>query len=174
MVFIPAGTHFHRHRLRHCTRNGGYHFIHLIGIQQPLGAGIGLDDFIHRAAHIDIDNISGGILINELCGCNQGLLGPAENLNADRMLPRVDKQHRQGFLVPIHNTPVTDHFTDDQAGAELFTGHPKGGVRDPRHGGDDDLVGDGDRTDFPFHKIYYSFMPSLVIIAIFNRGCKTG
>ncbi|MNR30520.1 hypothetical protein D3C85_1479820 [compost metagenome] len=82
MIRIPANSHFDRYRLAYSIHNRGYHLKNFVRLKQPAGTCITLRYFRYGAAHINIDNICVGVLIDDFGGLDKRRTVPAKNLQA--------------------------------------------------------------------------------------------
>ena len=87
------------------------------GSAEQRGAGAGLADLAHRAAHVDVDQVGAGL--GDDRGRRAHHLGVlAEELDRDRVLVGVDPQQlAQGALVAVVQAEARDHLGDREAGA---------------------------------------------------------
>ena len=120
--------------------NGIQHVVNLVGIEQPLRTRFGFSYLRHRASHVNVNNIRSGIFLDKLRRLNQGILIAPENLNADRVLVRVNKEHAERLLIPKMDSLIRNHFAFDQPSTEFPTNCPEGHVCHPSHRRNNDLI----------------------------------
>ncbi|MNE48722.1 hypothetical protein D3C80_1432040 [compost metagenome] len=125
VLAVPADAHFYGDRLIHGFHDSRHHLVNFVRIQQPAGAGITFGHFRNRTAHINVDNIGIGLFIHHSCRSNQRFTVASKNLQAQRFLPLIHKQHFACTLVAVQDCLVTDHFCADQTCAKLFRDQTK-------------------------------------------------
>ncbi len=116
-------------------------------VREQRGSRAGLADLPHRAAHVDVDQVSAR-LGDHRRGRSHHLRVLPEELHRDGVLVRMEpKQLLQGALVAVVEPEARDHLRDGQArsvAARLEAHEP---VPDPRQGSEQHAVGDLDVAD---------------------------
>ena len=109
-------------------------------------AGVAVDDLLHRAAHVDVDDRCAALLV-ELCRFGHHLRLAAGELERHRLLGRIPQRLLQRLAGLADHRLAGDHLADRQPRAIALDDPPERQVGDARHRRQDDRRVDPDRTD---------------------------
>ena len=134
---------------RHRRNDGLHQFLRMFRLLHQCTSCMRLDHFIHRTSHINIDDITACLLIQQFCRIDHAFNIMSENLQAHRMFIIHDLRHMQCFYIIIKQSLVADHLGTDKSGPEPLADAAKGNIGNPCHWRDDQTVGNLHITDRP-------------------------
>ncbi len=128
VVFVPAQTGFCSNRYFHCFHNGFGHPLHFFRIEQHSGTGTVADNFLHRAAVIDVDKI-GLTFFSDFCCPNHRINVVAVYLDSHRTIEIEQRHFLLCFLNVADQRFRRNKFGVHHIGTVFFTHVPKRFIR---------------------------------------------
>ena len=99
--------------------------VDLVWVLEPHSTSLVLDDFIHRATHVDIDDIGLGIFLDKFsCAC-EAIFVTSKELDRYRIFSFIDMEHVKRLFIVVLDSLVRDHFHHNEPCSQFFGNGPE-------------------------------------------------
>jgi len=149
MLVVPAGADLHRHRQgRDRVDHLAYGLLGGGRIAQERRARPVAADFLHRAAHVDVDCVDGPVFLDRDARTASEDFGIVpEDLDRERALAGRPLEVAEGLVSAVHEPMAGDHLGVGDRCAHLPAEQAEGPVRHARQGSEEVSVGELQRPE---------------------------